>query len=126
VDVYDGGFKDYCEAKERARRASAAPPRKERRPANPPEAKPKVAGGATFREHKAGARELERKARRAKELEAQVARHEAELAQIRGQLREAGAAGWEQIHAWANKERKMSAELDQMLAEWMKLSEAVK
>ena len=34
--------------------------------------------------------------------------------------------GWEQIHAWANKERKMSAELDQMLAELMKLSEATK
>jgi ATP-binding cassette subfamily F protein 3 len=119
VDVYDGGFKDYCEAKQRAQRPQARPPAKAK-------IKAKAAGETLFREHKAGARELERRARRAKELEAQVARHEAELAQIRGQLREATAVGWEQIHAWANKERKMSAELDQMLAEWIKLSEAVK
>jgi len=127
VDVYDGGFKDYCDAKERARRAAATPARKkEPQRSSPPKAKTPEPAGAGFRQQKAGARELERKARRAKELEARVARHETELGQIRAQLRDAEGASWEELHAWANKERKMSAELDQMLAEWMKLSETAK
>ncbi len=48
---------------------------------------------------------------------------EAELEALRQKLREASTTNWEELHAWANKERTMSAELDKLLSEWMQLSE---
>ncbi len=134
IDLYDGGFKDFGEARARAAAAEKPPSwqKASQRPAKPERPKPEKAnperaasppGDRGHREKKAAARELERKSRRAKELETQIAAREAELEQIRGQLRDGATSNWEQLHAWANKERKMSAELDQMLAEWMKLSE---
>jgi ATP-binding cassette subfamily F protein 3 len=135
VDVYDGGFKDFVEARARAEKASRPAPAKPRAKAQevvkkeppkqsaPPPVKPDGDGEAKFREQKARAREEERKLKRKKQLEGEVPRKEAELEALRQKLREASTTNWEELHAWAKKERTMSAELDKLLSEWMELSE---
>jgi ATP-binding cassette subfamily F protein 3 len=135
VDVYDGGFKDFVEARARAEKASRPAPAKRAPKAQevvkkePPKASapaPSRSEGeadAKFKEQKARAREDERKLKRKKQLEGEVPRKEAELEALRQKLREVSTTNWEELHAWANKERTMSAELDKLLSEWMELSE---
>jgi ATP-binding cassette, subfamily F, member 3 len=131
VDIYDGGFADYCEAKERARRAAPPPPLPAPRPkakasAPPPPppapapAAPPAADPTAERRRDLQTRRQARKAGRADksgDLGAKIAEKRAELERIREQLRTAGSSNWEQVHAWANKERKMSAELELLLSE---------
>ncbi|HEV8247748.1 MAG TPA: ABC-F family ATP-binding cassette domain-containing protein, partial [Polyangiaceae bacterium] len=75
LDIYDGGFKDFGEA--RARAARAAEPAPLRKPEKRPPAAANNPPGSTHQTQKAAARELERKARRARELEALIAEREA-------------------------------------------------
>jgi len=140
VDTYEGGFKDYVEALDRQRRASAelkqreaskapapkasaappktsaAPPKGSAQPSNKPAADDRE---AKKRDH----RELERKRKRVSELERQISDLEATLASFREELKTAGAGNWERLHELALKDREYSELLERAMKEWVTLSD---
>ena len=125
VDVYDGGFRDWVAMRERraeAERANAAErdSRAERERAAGAES-----GAERHRARQAVARELEKKRRRVAELEDLVGAGEAELETLRARLREPPENDWEKLHEWANRERSLATKVEQLMAEWVKLSEAL-
>jgi ATP-binding cassette subfamily F protein 3 len=142
VTVYEGGFKDYTAAGERKRRAEAderkrraetddrkrraeADERKRREAEAARGKKPgERANAGAHRARVADARELERKRRRVTELEAAIAARESELAQYRSELK-APSTDWEQLHELAQKEQMTSRIVEQLTAEWVKLSESL-
>jgi ATP-binding cassette subfamily F protein 3 len=143
VDVYEGGFKDYNEALERATRAAdkarrpeptraaaKQKPRESERPKpaaearpTPPNSKPEPAGADAHRARREQARDLERKTRQLAQLEERSRDLEAEVARYRKQLAEAEGGNWERLHEWAKKERELSRELEKTLEVWLSLSE---
>jgi ATP-binding cassette subfamily F protein 3 len=153
VDIYEGGFKDYNEALERARRASerdVRPPRQEARtrrddarpkresapagggseakrpatkPAAAPAARPEANAADAHRARREQARELERKTRQLSQLEERSKDLEAEVDRYKKLLTEAEGGNWEQLHEWAKKERELSSELEKVLQAWVSLSD---
>ncbi|HEY3498675.1 MAG TPA: ABC-F family ATP-binding cassette domain-containing protein [Polyangiaceae bacterium] len=153
VDVYEGGFKDYNDAIERAKQAGmrdVRPPRQEAKPkreepkpkreepkreepkreepkrdgAKPATVPPAGASGAeAHRARREQARDLERKQRQVKQLEERIQDLEAEVARYKKLLLEGGGGNWEQIHEWAKKERELSKELEKVLEAWVSLSD---
>jgi ATP-binding cassette subfamily F protein 3 len=134
VDVYEGGFRDYTEALERAKNAGAREPRpvrqepkpkreeaKGKREAPPPNAE---AGGAdAHRARREQARDLERKTKQLALLEQRSTDLEAEVGRYKKLLMEASGGDWEQLHEWAKKERELSQELQKVLEAWVSLSD---
>jgi ATP-binding cassette subfamily F protein 3 len=130
VDLYEGGFRDYVEAMERAARASerARPVREEpkRKPekARPsPETKPAATTAPSHQNRKEQARELERKTRKLKNLEERSKELEGEVARYKKLLTDSPGADWEKLHEWAKKERELNRELEAVLEAWLALSE---
>jgi len=148
VDVYEGGYKDYCEALERVRKAAAhaereasrgpGRERKDRERGRPAVASPKAekpapaarsasapapAGPDGHRARREQARDLERKTKQVALLEKRVAELEADAAHYKKLLVEATSGDWEQLHEWAKKERELSGELEKVFQAWVSLSE---
>ncbi|MEO8903825.1 MAG: ATP-binding cassette domain-containing protein, partial [Polyangiaceae bacterium] len=140
IDLYDGGFKDYAEAKHRKQtaeaEAEAARARqsakesqkgksKSQSPAKQSAAPERSPGTAERGKQKDDARESARKRKRVQELELAIQKGEGQLERIRISLREAGGGNWSELHEWANKERTLASEMERMLTEWTTLSEAI-
>jgi ATP-binding cassette subfamily F protein 3 len=127
IDVYEGGFADYVAALARqraAREPRVAPPAP--RPAKaqqPPPADSTAAAAERHAARRAAQREIEKKRRRVTELETAIATAEAELARLRGKLRDGAGEDWEKLHDWARQEQAESKKLDRLMAEWVALSE---
>ena len=135
IDLYDGGFKDYSEAKQRKQAADleleasrARGQERERgktkpqKPSTPP-AKAQSSQAGTAR--KDDARELSRKRKRVAELELAIQKGEEQLEGYRKSLREAGSGNWAELHDLANKERSLASDMERMMGEWATLSEAL-
>jgi ATP-binding cassette subfamily F protein 3 len=138
IDLYDGGFKDYAEAKlrkqaalaeqeaARARSSKEAPKGKAKNQGQPKtEAAERSPVSADRGKHKDGARELAKRQKRVQELELAIQNGERQLESIRTSLRDASGGNWSELHEWANKERTLASEMDRMLTEWATLSEAI-
>jgi len=147
VDVYEGGYKDYCEALERVRRAETRVERpanrshreRDRGHADPPSPRAEAkahkpapparspvapqAGADVHRARRDQARDVERKTKQLGLLERRVAELEADVAQYKKLLVEATSSDWEQLHEWAKKERELSSELEKVLQAWVSLTE---
>jgi ATP-binding cassette subfamily F protein 3 len=143
VDVYEGGYKDYCETLERVRTAAARaarPPERERKARERPRAEPPpqvdkpkpaasappapdAAGADAHRARREQARDLERKTRQVGQLERRVAELEADVAHYKKLLLEASSSDWEQLHEWAKKERELASELEKVFHAWVSLSD---
>ena len=122
--VYEGGFKDYCDAVERRRRAAAESTRP-----RPAEAKPKPKARSEkppddHRNRQTQARELERRRKRVAELETAIAARESEVGEYRNQLKDPNLP-WERLHGIAEQERSVTRILEALTAEWLSLSEAL-
>jgi ATP-binding cassette subfamily F protein 3 len=76
-----------------------------------------------FEAEKAVARALERKRRRVRELEAEIASGEAELLQMREDLKRDPGGDWAKLAEMVKKEQALSRRLDTAMTEWMRLSE---
>lgn len=134
IDLYDGGFKDYSEAKQRKldaeqRTAAEQAQRKERDKPKPGKDKaaktaPPPAKGNDAR-NASDPRELARKQKRAKELELAIQKAEGQLEIVRKTLRETDGGNWAELNEWVTKERTMAAEIDRMMSEWATLAEAI-
>jgi ATP-binding cassette subfamily F protein 3 len=135
IDLYDGGFKDYAEAKLRKQAAEAeleaARTRNQERghtkgkthkPNAPPPNVRRAGNGDTKKDD---ARELSRKRKRVQELELAIQKGEEQLEGHRKSLREAGSGNWAELHELANKERSLAGEMERMMTEWATLSEAL-
>jgi ATP-binding cassette subfamily F protein 3 len=132
IDLYDGGFKDYAEAKLRKHTAEleleAARAREQERGRSKPKgqkshsAPPKAAPADPKRDD---ARELSRKRKRVQELELAIQKGEEQLESHRKSLREAGSGNWAELHELANKERSLASDVTKMMSEWTTLSEAL-
>jgi ATP-binding cassette subfamily F protein 3 len=139
IDLYDGGFKDYAEAKQRKHAAEAEldalrarnqdrnkQKQKPQKPSAPP---PSASQGArqdsSRNAKKDDARELARKRKRVSELELAIQKGEEQLESHRKALREAGSGNWAELHDLANKERSLASEMERMMSEWATLSEAL-
>ena len=132
IDLYDGGFKDYSEAKQRKadaeQRAAAEHLAREREKSpkgNKQKNQDKSPKTAPPPPKPSDPREVARKQKRAKELELAIQKAEGQLETIRTSLREADGGNWAALHEWANKERAMAAEIDRMMSEWATLAEAI-
>lgn len=140
IDLYDGGFKDYAEAKHRkqmaeaeaeaARARQSAKESQKGKSKNQSQAKQSAAperspGTAERGKQQDDARESARKQKRVQELELAIQKGEGQLERIRISLREAGGGNWSELHEWANKERTLASEMERMLTEWATLSEAI-
>jgi ATPase subunit of ABC transporter with duplicated ATPase domains len=121
--VYEGGFKDYCEASERRRKAEAEAARSRAVSRAKPAARPAPTPDP-HRARQTQARELERKRKRVAELEAAIAARESEIAGYQVRLKEPNLA-WERLHELAECERSTSRILEALTAEWLKLSQAL-
>jgi len=131
VDLYDGGFKDYAEAKQRklaAEQAEAAARARDEERArgklkgNRPGAPPKTAQANPKKED---VKDLARKRKRVAELELAIQKGEEQLEAYRTSLREADGGNWAALHDLASKERTLSSEMEKLMLEWTTLSEAV-
>jgi ATP-binding cassette subfamily F protein 3 len=132
IDLYDGGFKDYAEAKLRKQAAEAeleaarareqergrAKHKPQKAAAPPSKAQP---GSAK----KDDARELSRKRKRVQELELAIQKGEEQLESYRASLRDAGSGNWAELHELATKERGLASEMERMMGEWATLSQAL-
>jgi ATP-binding cassette subfamily F protein 3 len=135
IDLYDGGFKDYAEARLRKQAAEleleAARARKQERgqgkgQTQKPRAQPaKAERGNAGNARKDDVRELSRKRKRVQELELAIQKGEEQLESHRKALREAGSGNWAELHELANKERSLASEMERMMSEWATLSEAL-
>jgi ATP-binding cassette subfamily F protein 3 len=142
LDLFEGGFKDYGDALERARvaretdrqplrgtRRKEASPREVGRPAGADakkkvrEAAPEQAGADAHRTRREKMRDIERKTKEVALLEARSVELEAEVARYKKLLVEATGSDWEKLHEWAKKERELSHELSKVLEAWLSLSE---
>jgi ATP-binding cassette subfamily F protein 3 len=136
VDVYEGGFREYCDAlariaahateqRESEKRHSARREESERRDSAKGGAAAALdAGKDSHRLQKARARELERKQKRLAELETLIASGESEVSQYRAELKGvASGQSWESLHALAQKEQTLTRKLAELTGEWVKLSE---
>jgi ATP-binding cassette, subfamily F, member 3 len=132
LDLYEGGFKDYEDALERARKATLRE-RTERKPEKqrpappvlPKASVPTPAGADAHRARREQARDLERKTKQVALLEGRVAELESEVAHYKKLLVEATGGDWEKLHEWAKKERELSQELEKVMQAWLSLSEEV-
>jgi ATP-binding cassette subfamily F protein 3 len=139
IDLYDGGFKDYSEAKLRklaAEQALAREPaqkrqqqhdeergrakQKKQKPSAPPSPRPHQENPK-----KEDAKDLSRKRKRVRELELAIQKGEEQLERYRSALREASGGNWAELHDLANKERSLASEMERLMQEWATLSEAV-
>jgi ATP-binding cassette subfamily F protein 3 len=120
LDLYEGGFRDFCEMQERRRRAEVT---EARETAEAPRAP--LPGAERHRARQKAARELEKKERRLGELETLVGAAERELMDLRALLGASGAEPWEKLHAWAMRERALTEQLERWTAEWVELSDAL-
>jgi ATP-binding cassette subfamily F protein 3 len=119
VDVYEGGFADWEAMREKQRGAEL-----EREKAAAQQARrAERAGAEEYRARQARSRELEKKRRRVGELEQAISKGEADLAALRARLGELPGDDWERTVEWANKEQKLSRTLEQLMSEWLALSE---
>jgi len=144
LDLYEGGFKDYGDALERARKAADRAKhgddhgarkkdpgaREVGRPAGgttPKAASPapdaKAQGADAHRARREKVRDIERKTKQVALLEARSVELEAEVAHYKKLLVEATGSDWEKLHEWAKKERELSHELSKVLEAWFSLSE---
>jgi ATP-binding cassette, subfamily F, member 3 len=135
IDLYDGGFKDYAEAKARKRAAEleleaararenerARTKTKARKPSSPPPKGPSAPSGSPKKDDP---RELSRKRKRLQELELAIQKGEEQLESHRQSLREAGHGNWAELHELATQERGLASEMERMMSEWATLSEAI-
>ncbi len=83
------------------------------------------AGRISFETGKLQRREFERKKRRIGELEAAIAKAEVELVCLRDDLKGHPADDWEKLADLAEQERSLSSRVEEMMAEWAKLSDEV-
>ncbi len=147
VDVYEGGYKDYCEALERvesaALRAKRPPGRAQKRAARArneehapkpsakapvtaekePAAKSGAVGADAHRARRDQARDVERKTKQVALLEGRITELEADIAEYKKRLVEASGSNWEELHEWAKKERELTRELEKVMQAWVSLSE---
>ncbi|HWP09243.1 MAG TPA: ABC-F family ATP-binding cassette domain-containing protein [Polyangiaceae bacterium] len=137
VDIYEGGYKDYCEALERKRNANQrnerernerTSARSERRAqpqkaAPAPTPAPATLGADAHRARREQTRDIERKTKQVGLLEGRIAELEAEVARYKKLLVEASGSNWEELHGWAKKERELSSELQKVMHAWVSLSE---
>ena len=137
VDIYEGGYKDYCEALERKRTANQrnerernerTSARSERRAqpqkaAPAPTPAPATLGADAHRARREQTRVIERKTKQVGLLEGRIAELEAEVARYKKLLVEASGSNWEELHGWAKKERELSSELQKVMHAWVSLSE---
>jgi len=137
VDIYEGGYKDYCEALERKRTANQrnerernerTSARSERRAqpqkaAPAPTPAPATLGADAHRARREQTRDIERKTKQVGLLEGRIAELEAEVARYKKLLVEASGSNWEELHGWAKKERELSSELQKVMHAWVSLSE---
>jgi ATP-binding cassette, subfamily F, member 3 len=139
VDVYPGGFRDYVAAHlapqdrddapqsargERGRgkkEATSAVARddgsSDKKGGSPDEKK------ASYEAQRAAARDKEKKKKRVEELERLIADGERQLEQMRAALREDPGGDWAKLAKKAAEEQALSKRVEQMMAEWAKLSE---
>jgi ATP-binding cassette subfamily F protein 3 len=138
VDLYEGGFADYCDALERKRKAeSAAEERATARTSQrgraradaelvkPPRATTTEAkvGPQEHQARRAASREVERKRRRVQELEKQIAELEATLQAFKEELKTLDGSNWERLHELALKDREYSELLERAMKDWVSLSD---
>ena len=132
IDLYDGGFKDFAEAKLRKQAAEqeleAARAREQERGRGKPKAQKQSAPPAKTPAQSPknlDPRELSRKRKRVAELELAIQKGEEQLESHRKSLREADGGNWAELHELANKERSLATEMERMMSEWATLSEAL-
>jgi ATP-binding cassette subfamily F protein 3 len=130
IDLYDGGFKDYSEAKLRKLAAEQALEAAEKRDdergrAKQKTQKPSAPPPRKETPKKEDAKELSRKRKRLQELELAIQKGEEQLERYRSALREASGGNWAELHDLANKERSLASETERLMNEWATLSEAV-
>jgi ATP-binding cassette subfamily F protein 3 len=118
LDLYEGGFGDFCQMQERRRRAQATAAEETAEAPRAP-----LPGAERHRARRQAARELERKERRLGELETLVGAAERELGALRGLLQAGGEEPWEKLHAWAARERVLTEQVERWTAEWVELSD---
>jgi ATP-binding cassette subfamily F protein 3 len=130
VDTYEGGFKDYCDALDRQRRAEAAASERSSRAApvkpsvpSPAPVKPAAIGKDDRNSRKAASRDLEKKRKRVTELERQISELEGTLEAFRAELKASDGGNWERLHELALKDREYSELLERAMKEWVTLSE---
>jgi ATP-binding cassette subfamily F protein 3 len=124
VDLYEGGFKDYTDALERIRLAKELAPPRRAETRVPAPALTAAAGGVDgHKARRSAARELERKQKRVQELELAIAEAETQVSRQRAQAKSATDSNWEKLHELAQKEQELTRRLQQLTAEWLKLSE---
>jgi ATP-binding cassette subfamily F protein 3 len=137
LDLFEGSFKDYEDALERARKAGEREERErgERKPQKRPPAPaakpapeaakpaPPAGGADAYRARREQVRDLERKKKQVAQLEGRVAELEADVAHYKKLLVEATGGDWEKLHEWAKKERELSQELEKVMHAWLSLSE---
>jgi ATP-binding cassette subfamily F protein 3 len=80
-------------------------------------------GHGAYAERKRASRELERKRRRVAELEQQMIKGEAELEQMRAELREPPGEHWAELAKLAQREQELQRRVDTTMAEWVSLCE---
>jgi hypothetical protein len=68
-------------------------------------------------------RDLEKKQRRLGELETAIAQREGDLTRLRADLKQAPTDDWERLHELAQAERALSRRIEELTAEWVKLSD---
>ena len=140
VDLYDGGFKDYREAKRRLQAAKqelelarerereqerGGRKSKGQKPSPTPvkaQPEPSKGGGNAKPDY---ARELSRKRKRVEQLELAIQKAEGQLESYRKTLREADSSNWAELHELSNKERSLATEMERMMSEWTTLSESL-
>ncbi|NOU33438.1 MAG: ABC-F family ATP-binding cassette domain-containing protein, partial [Polyangiaceae bacterium] len=137
AEVYSGGFRDFAADGKRRDAADAAARSSKKNSERPQAPKPEnrksaakpVANQAralSYEEQKRQTREArdkDRAKKRIAELLQMIAHGEAQLAELRNQLKEPpGDGGWAKLATMAKEEQALSARVDAMMEEWARLS----
>ncbi len=120
VDIFPGGFADFARSKREPE--PKPPPAKAKVSAPPPAA---VSAEERKRQHetqKRESRDREKQKKRVKELEDLIAAGEKQLGVMRAKLREDPGGDWAKLAQLAAEEQAVSRKVEQMMAEWEKLS----
>jgi ATP-binding cassette subfamily F protein 3 len=121
VDVHVGNYSDW-----KARIAAEAPPApSEPAPAGAPVSEDKQQRLAERQARKERDRERERKRRRLLQIEEEIAAGEAEVARLKAELARDHGADWQRLHGLVEEERRASARVQELLAEWERLGAEV-
>lgn len=123
MEAHLGNWSDY---RTRTRDAQRQPQEMLRAPEPAPETATPSAALVARQANKDRERERRRFERRVEIIEAEVAKIEADLTAVRAELTSDHDGNWKKLHAAADRERELDAQLTQRMAEWEKAAEALR